>query len=96
MSQIYINFFEVREANRRLPSIESRLKAVRISLSKLCCQIPVEIGGQYQIKDRLNRVYADIRGMEAELEALYQAAEACVGQYEQAGYENSRNAEAFL
>lgn len=94
-SGIYVNLREVREANYDLPYVETRAEDVMRRTLRMKREIPDCISNQYRIRQRLEMVCKEIGKLEIRIDRLYEATNACMEQYADTEYENSKNAQAF-
>lgn len=95
MPKIYVNYREIRDANYMLPRMESKAISVKRRIHRLKNNISQDISEQYEIGQRLYRVCRQIGELEEKINQLYQVTNYCMMQYEEAEYENVKNAEAF-
>lgn len=95
MSKIYVNFSEIRSSNCELPYLELRAGIIKKRMCRLKEEVPDYICEKYQIGQRLELLCKDIGELVERLDELYEVTKYCVEQYEEAEYENERNAGAF-
>lgn len=95
MSQIYVNCREIRDANYKLPPMELKAVSVKRRICRLKNNISEDISEQYEIGRRLHQICRQIGELEEKIDQLYQVTDYCMMQYEEAEYENVKNAKAF-
>lgn len=95
MSQIYVNFREVKNANGRVPSMIAQMDATKRSLGLMRYRIPEDRMDFNAIRNEISSCVSEIESLKEQLRRIYTTTEQAMFQYENGDKKVEENAKHF-